>query len=802
MVLTKADTLDYLKNRITKSRIEDLMIVTGKMYGENRKQILADIQSQFKGQTIVVRSSCSNEDSSETSNAGHYDSILDVDADDRDAVCHAVETVFDSYKKDLPDIRNEQVLIQTQTKSIISSGVIFSREIKSGRLYYAISYDEDSTDAVTSGSGGKTIYIARTAKSSSLPERWGVLITAMRELEDIFPEYPLDVEFAVGADMTVTIFQVRPLAACIKKLENPSDYKEDRAKNDRIFGELINKIKQQYQKLSDLLYEKQAILSDMAFWNPAEIIGVNPHPLDFFLYREIITKAAWNQGLTTIGYRVVDGDLMYRVGNKPYISLRKSFLCLMPADLDEDMVKKLLAFYDRKILSDITAHDKIEFEIVFSNYDFTTEDRLQELLEYGFTKGEIQDLSGSLFRLTDHAICNFRQNRMQDIRSLNGLKVHRENIRNNWLMAAKDVNTSIQYFIELIESIKQYGTPKFARQARLAFISKALCRSLSAKGYFTSREIDDFMMSIYTVASEYDSDFQDFAEGRITRAAFDEKYGHLRSGTYDITCETYEERDFDSSKASETAKKQRQRMERLKHTPLDPEKVEQALSDIGFGVDAKKFVEFLKDSMEEREYFKFEFTKSLSLAIDILINIGEMLNFSKEDMAYLTVDDIIAVYHKPETEIRRIWEQVITENRKAYTDASDLILQDVICNKQQLEYIEMVEARPNFITSEIVTGAVVVLEDEESKRDDAGAVDVADKIVVIPKADPGYDWIFAKGIRGFITKYGGVASHMAIRCAEFNIPAAIGCGDVIYNYVTGLDKLTLDCKNGKILKEE
>ena len=132
---------------------------------------------------------------------------------------------------------------------------------------------------------------------------------------------------------------------------------------------------------------------------------------------------------------------MYKVGNKPYISLRKSFLCLMPADLDEDMVKKLLAFYDQKILSDITAHDKIEFEIVFSNYDFTTEDRLQELLEYEFTKGEIQDLSNSLFRLTDRAICNFRQNRMQDIRSLNGLKVHRENIRNNWLMAAKDVNT-------------------------------------------------------------------------------------------------------------------------------------------------------------------------------------------------------------------------------------------------------------------------------------------------------------------------------------------------------------------------
>ena len=139
MVLTKADTLDYLKNRIAKSRIEDLMIVTGKIFEENRKQILADIQSQFKGQTIVVRSSCSNEDSSETSNAGHYDSILDVDADDRNAVYHAVETVFDSYKKDLPDIRNEQVLIQTHPKSINISGVLISREIKSGRLLYALS---------------------------------------------------------------------------------------------------------------------------------------------------------------------------------------------------------------------------------------------------------------------------------------------------------------------------------------------------------------------------------------------------------------------------------------------------------------------------------------------------------------------------------------------------------------------------------------------------------------------------------------------------------------------------------------
>ena len=134
----------------------------------------------------------------------------------------------------------------------------------------------------------------------------------------------------------------------------------------------------------------------------------------------------------------------------------------------------------------------------------------------------------------------------------------------------------------------------------------------------------------------------------------------------------------------------------MKHTPLDEVRMEKALNDIGFSVNVREFVEFLIDSMEEREYFKFEFTKSLSLAIDILINIGEMLNFSKEDMAYLTVDDIIAVYQKSEDIIRHQWQQVIDENRKTFEKNSNLMLPDVIYSMEQFDLIEQMEARPNF----------------------------------------------------------------------------------------------------------
>ena len=492
-ISSKADVLKSLYGKLKYSRVEKLKIVTGAELDADSYGLAAEIAEEFAGGYIVVRSSSSNEDGLNTSNAGHYESILGVDPSDGEAVVRAVREVLDSYKCDLDDVSGEQVLIQRQITNISYSGVIFSREIKKDRPYYTITYDDSSTDAVTSGRGGKTVYIIRNVDCDELPANWAALIRSMRELEEMHPEYPLDVEFAIDEGNTVTIFQMRPLAASINGVHSDVD-------DEEVFRTVLE-AEDTYREISSLVGDRNTILSDMAFWNPAEIIGENPHPLDYSLYREIITSAAWNQGLSYIGYREVDGDLMYKLGNKPYISLKKSFLGLMPDELDDRLEAKLLKYYDKKLIDDPTAHDKIEFEIAFSEYDFSTEDKLGTLTEAGFTREEIADLSDSLFNLTNNAICNFNRNRMKDLRALNGLRVHRENTRSNWLMAHNDVVTLIQYFVQLIESIKHYGTPKFARQARLAFISKAISRSLVYRGYFTDKEIDDFMMSIYTVAS-------------------------------------------------------------------------------------------------------------------------------------------------------------------------------------------------------------------------------------------------------------------------------------------------------------
>ena len=98
---------------------------------------------------------------------------------------------------------------------------------------------------------------------------------------------------------------------------------------------------------------------------------------------------------------------------------------------------------------------------------------------------------------------------------------------------------------------------------------------------------------------------------------------------------------------------------------------------------------------------------------------------------------------------------------------------------------------PNFITTRSISGEIINLQILESKE----YYKVNGKIVFIDKADPGFDWIFSKEILGLITIYGGVASHMAIRCSEFEIPAAIGCGELLGEQIKNASIVKLDCNN-------
>ena len=92
------------------------------------------------------------EDSHFSSYAGYFHSELNVNSDDKKDVRNAIELVIKSYSKHDKTSDNDQILVQSQTKDILYSGVVFTREFQNNSPYYLINYDKSlSTDTVTSG---------------------------------------------------------------------------------------------------------------------------------------------------------------------------------------------------------------------------------------------------------------------------------------------------------------------------------------------------------------------------------------------------------------------------------------------------------------------------------------------------------------------------------------------------------------------------------------------------------------------------------------------------------------------------
>ena len=141
-------------------------------------------------------------------------------------------------------------------------------------------------------------------------------------------------------------------------------------------------------------------------------------------------------------------------------------------------------------------------------------------------------------------------------------------------------------------------------------------------------------------------------------------------------------------------------------------------------------------------------------------------------------------------------KDILNENMiKNYEDSklNRLIeLPQVIVNPEDIYYFNQEMDTPNFFGSRKVVSEIVYL---NNKTKD---IKIDNKIVCISSADPGYDFIFNYNIVGLVTEYGGVNSHMSIRCAELNIPAAIGVGNIIFNKVINSKKIHLDPETKQI----
>ena len=761
---SKAKNLLNLK--LKKTKIPKSIFFNVKEFKENKYKIIKKIQKNFI-KKIIVRSSNNFEDSNKSSLAGNFVSVLGVNPKNKIQLINSIFKVINSYKKFYSE-KNE-VLIQDFITGIKMSGVATSCDLKTYSSYITINFsNEDNTSAITSGKKNyKTFVFLRKSKIEKKYYLFRNIISLINQLMIIFNNEFIEIEFAINKKNTLYLFQVRPI---IKNIEN--NISINFANNALV--KLEKKILKLQKKHHNLLGNTTAF-GVMPDWNPAEIIGTKPKPLALSLYQELITDHTWSLNRKDYGFRdLTSNHLMTSFFGMPYIDVRVDFNSWIYSNLNKNLANKLVNYYLKQFKKHPQLHDKTEFEILFTCLTPSTNKKLKKLQKFGFKISEINEIKKSLKIINEKAFGQYSRN----ISEIEKLKSKQD-----------EVMKSNMYYIDkiywLVEDCKRFGTYSFAGLARCGFIATDILNAFVEEKIFLQNEKEKLLKNIQTVASLIQVDSY-----KLTKNDFIKKHGHIRPNTYEITSKNYKDGYnlyFKKNKISKNYK-----VKKFKLQKHQISKISKFIKINNLNINYKQLMLFIQNSISNREYAKHVFTKSIDNIFEVLKFIGKRHSIELNDLSYLKIQTILNLYYNLSFKhIKNLLVNEICENKKEFKINSFFKLPEIIYSSKDIYSFLENEKKINFIGSSVVIGKPYLIEGNQKYN-------LKNKIICIKNADPGYDFIFSQKIVGLITQYGGVNSHMAVRCAELSIPAAVGVGQSKFESVASSKIIRLDCETNKI----
>lgn len=769
---TKAETLARLRNLVKNSIIQDQLSFTVDDWLKNSDLVVQKIGKKFTNKELVVRSSALNEDAFDGSNAGAFLSLLNVHCKPM-IIRDAVDRVIASYRE-----RNllDQVLVQPMLlDEVIMCGVAFTRSLEDGSPYYVINFDETgSTDGITSGTSENSslVYVHKGSVPANIKdENLRKLIFALKEIEEVLNYDALDIEFAIDNSANIHVLQVRPLVLPEGNVLN----------KDKLVSLTLRDVKEKYRKLCQnfdpYILGTRQIYGNMPDWNPAEIIGTSPTKFAFSLYEYMILDSIWALQRFQYGYRDVRGvKLMTSFAGKPYIDVRASVNSFIPRGISDDLATSLIDFYLEYLSSHPHLQDKVEFEVVPTCLSVNWEKWSSYLQIQGdFTEADIDILKKELLNITNGAFKRIHY----DMNKIETLQQFYENFDYSHPSL---VNARI-----LLEKTKTLGTLPFAHLARAGFIAISFLKEAVTKGILSEAAQNEFLSSIRTVSHDLTADAYSVRQDRKKWRDFVKKYGHLRPGTYDITSDTYGSDPDRFLKPLVDVASPPTKINDSSRWDSEKSILFETLNQIGVSYSHTEIELFMRLAIENREKAKFVFSRGLSIAMDIIADWGTRNDISRRELSNLSVHQIFEYIdqEKISADTKKIIDLMMYTNKKLYNDHMLCKLPPIIDTIGDFTYFKLGYGHANFVGEKKIIGDVVVLKGDEL------ASDIANKIVIIPQADPGYDWLFGQNIAGLITMYGGANSHMAIRSAEYGLPAAIGVGEKRYGQLCNSRKIEL-----------
>mgnify|MGYP001357694904 CR=1 FL=1 len=768
--LTKAETLSLIKKKQKKNELHNLIIPEFLFFSKsdflnNKKKIILKIKNKFKKKKIIVRSSSLSEDNVNLSNAGKYLSISNLQPDKKviETSIERIITKFDNLK--------DQVLVQEFIEKTELSGVIFTREPNYNSPYYIINYDTSGkTNIITSGKNNASIQTVCIFRDKIMfHEKFKYFLKSVKVLEKLMDSDRIDIEFGRKNNKWI-LFQCRIL---------PGHYPKKNI-DIQINKSLVN-IKKKIDKLkkkNPTIKGDTTYFSNMADWNPAEMIGVKPKTLAMSLYSELITDTIWSKQRKKYKYKDVSPNiLMVNLAGSPFIDLRTDFNSFLPHGLDISLEKKIINNFLKILKKRTYLHDKIEFELIPTCYDLSI-----SKLKLNFLNKKTKKEYLSRIKETTNYIINPQNDLLnKEISKINNLEKSIDEIQ-------KFKISEIQKIFFLISACKKQGTLPFSGIARIAFICTKILRSLLDRNYVDAKFIEKIYLSIPTITKKMNEDYVKILRSKNTKKKFLNKYGHLRPFTYSIVSKNYREgfKEYFSTIDREIKLKTKKNFTISKTLESQISKI---FKKEGLEINFNEFLILLRKSIEYREYGKFIFSKSINLVFENLIKFSKKLNIKREDLEYVSIKKILDSYSVLETEkLALILKRDIDNNKQSFEILKQIKFPDFISSSNDVYYHEIKASRGNFITNKKISGNLVHLEEIKNLKK------INNKIVIIENADPGFDFIFSYPIKGLITKYGGANSHMAIRCIELNIPAIIGIGPNGFQSICNSNLIEFDCE--------
>ena len=745
----------WLREQLSKAVVPESHLVGRETWKSERAGITAALLESCHP-PLIVRSSAPDEDQAQSSQAGRYLSVGSVKSGAQ--LEEAIDAVFGSYDRETPD---DIIFVQEMLTEADCVGVAFNADPESGSPYLIVNYAESSqTDMITSGRASYATWVSHGPGTGSPPLPALKQIPAvLAEIQDICDYRALDIEFGVR-DNRVYVFQVRELTTVSPQPSGDSICIATRYAIESIRA---------YQTRNPRLLGRTTLFGVMPDWNPAEIVGIKPRPLALSMYRTLVTDRHWSTRRSAFGYRTVsDIPLIQEFLGTPYVDVRASFNSLIPAVLSDKIAGDFVDAALQRLAEKRELHDKVEFAVLPTCYTADLRENLTDRFGALLPRSDIREISEALRGLTRRLLDNAELHDREERTLLSQLKLRRGKIGQGSILARLRA---------LISDAEKFGIVAFVGQARRAFIAMDILRSLLQTRAMTKDRFSELLASVDTVAGRFQRDKLWMSKRELLLA-----YGHLRPGTYDINAPRYDQLSDSHFVALMISRASALTIFSLQ--PQESKAIDAFLARLGTALSAEEFIQFVTKSIASREETKFEFTKNISDALELLALWCQTHGFTRDDASFLRLNDVLDA----EPDRAEICD-IIAVRRADYQATYAAKVPMLVVAPEELWSFSYSEDQPNYIGASTITGPPATWPTDD-------ALDGA--ILLIESADPGFEWIFGTNIAGFITMFGGPNSHMAIRAHELGMTAIIGAGPALYENWRRASVLRIDSSEQRV----